>query len=156
VKASKSGVKRQAKPRRGTRLVIGGASLVVLAAFALPTSVLMLAGMIPAGVAAIVDRHPRKLLARTVATMNFAGVMPFAIKLWVGVNSMTGLASLLASPFSWLAFYGAAGIGWLLYLGAPAVTTLLMRQSLVTRRETLETLQRNLIKEWGEEIAKLP
>ncbi|HWK46062.1 MAG TPA: hypothetical protein VNT30_15175 [Stellaceae bacterium] len=143
---------RPPKGRGSMGLVVGTLSLVLLAGFALPTCVLFVAGMLPSGVAMVVDRHPRKFLAISVSIMNLAGVLPVAIKLWTGVNTMVGLTALLANVFVWLAFYGAAGVGWLLHFGMPIIATAVLKKSLANRRKALGTFQQKLVEEWGEEV----
>lgn len=125
----------------------------VLAIFALPLLIVFLAGMIPTAVAAIVDRDPEKLAAIAVGPLNFAGTLPIMLEVMQNGNDMGAMGIALGSPFSWLVMYGAAAMGWLLYMGLPAMTSNIVAKQSERQIEKLVERQRELVGEWGPEVA---
>lgn len=132
-----------------TVLLVG----TVLAIFALPLLIVFVAGMIPTVVAAIVDRDPEKLAAISVGPLNFAGTLPIMLEVMQNGNDMGAMGIALGSPFSWLVMYGAAGFGWLLYMGLPAMTSNVVAKQSERQIEKLIERQRELVGEWGPEVA---
>ena len=79
------------------------APLVCLAFF--PTILLLLIGMAPSIVAYIVDKRPRKVKARSISYLNFAGCLPYALKLWMGQNTISGVLELVFEPSTLMIMY---------------------------------------------------
>ncbi|MFC7333223.1 hypothetical protein [Rhodocista pekingensis] len=145
---------RYAGERRG-----GGGLLLLLALIlpfglvVMPTTILMLAALVPTLVAYVVDRDPEKSAPLTVGAMNLCGVMPFAIRLWQDGHTIELTMRMLADPYTWLVMYGGAAIGWLLYFGIPPLVAgaVVMRDG--TRIREMEEQRRLLVEEWGPEVA---
>lgn len=124
--------------------------IVVMAfLFALPTVPILLLGMIPTGVALLVDRTPGKTAAVCVAGLNFAGVAPFIAMLWDGTNTLNQSFRIMTDIYSWLGMYGAAAVGWLLFLGLPPVVGSFLRIHAAQRVAHLRARQAKLKEEWG-------
>jgi len=132
-----------------TLMVIG---LTVLALTALPLCILVVAGALPTAVAILVDRHPRRYLARTVGAMNLAGVIPGALRPWEMGISFSSLQQVVASPYQWLVMYGSAGLGWLLFFFVPPVVAMVLDVQFEDRKRRLEARAKALVEEWGEEV----
>ncbi len=85
--ASRRGV---AGKRRGKRARSSGAGILWLffavavpaSVVALPTVLVLAAGMVPSMVALVVDRAPNRTAGITVGSLNLCGVMPFLLELW--------------------------------------------------------------------------
>ena len=118
----------------------------------LPTTVLILTGMLPTIVSILIDRDPQRYTSMTVGLMNTAGVIPLLIKLWVMDESMETSLHLLSDPVSWLMMYGAATFGWLIFFTVPPIVQTLINQHLKLRISGLEHKQQAMVKEWGEDI----
>ncbi len=127
--------------------------ITVLAVTALPLCILLLLGMLPTGVAILVDQHRGRYLARSVGAMNLAGMTPATLQLWTAGISFAGLHTVIANPFTWLAVYGAAAVGWLLHSAVPPMVTMVVEAQAVEMRRRLEARAEALIEEWGEEVA---
>lgn len=146
-----------AKSRRGknsgsaaiTLTIIG---IVTLALTALPLCILVIAGLLPTGVAVVVDRHRRRYLARTVGAMNIAGVVPGALRMWEAGITFVSLQQVIESPMSWLVMYGAASIGWVLYFCVPPVVAMVLEVRVDDTKRRLESRTQLLIDEWGDEV----
>jgi hypothetical protein len=157
--AKLAAVSRKPRGRAGRAARRGGvpvtfAIIVVvgLALTALPLCALVLAGTLPTAVAAIVDRHRRRYLARTVGAMNLAGVMPSALRMWEAGISFDSLRQVIDSPYSWLIMYGAAAAGWVLYFCVPPVVAMVLEIKVDEAKHRLEARAKALIEEWGEEV----
>jgi hypothetical protein len=126
--------------------------VVVLAMTALPLCILVVAGTLPTVVAALVDRHQRRYLARTVGAMNLAGVLPGALHMWESGITFASLQQVIDSPYNWLVMYGAAAVGWVLYFCVPPVVAMVVEIKVDESKRRLEARAKALIEEWGEEV----
>ena len=155
-KASPKASAKQAVPRRGssrgTVTTIAVVFFTALAVTALPLCILLIAGMLPTGVAIVVDRNRKRYLARAVGAMNLAGVLPGALQLWGAGLTFSALHHVIGSPFTWLAMYGAAALGWMVSFAATPVARLVIDAHADETRRRLENRAQALIEEWGEEV----
>jgi hypothetical protein len=126
--------------------------IAALGVMALPICILIVAGALPTVVAVLVDRHPRRYLARTVGAVNVAGVLPGALRVWEAGISFPSLGHVIASPLNWLVMYGAAGLGWLLFFSVPPVVSMFMEMKVEDTTRRLEARAKGLTEEWGEEV----
>jgi hypothetical protein len=152
----KTETKPEKKPRkkRGKLKFIFVLIVVGLAMpFMLPTVLLLVAGFIPTYVAFATDDDPDKTGAASVAALNFAGIVPFLIDLWVKGQTATNALLILKDSNSWLIILGAAAIGQLIAYAVPqAIATL----SLTNADVRVKALRKNLdvLKDsWGAEVA---
>ena len=126
------------------------APMVVFAFF--PTILLMVIGLAPSIVAFIVDKRPGKVTARAIGYLNVAGCLPYAIKLWTGQNTITGVLSLVSEPSVLMIIYSSAAVGWMLnVIMAPIMMAYLAVQHELKIR-SIGNRQEQLIKEWGGEV----
>ena len=120
--------------------------------FALPTVILLVLGLLPSIVAAIVDRRDEKYAAYCVGGFNLSGVMPYLLTLWSTGDSMHALGGILTSPFAWLVMYGAAALGWLANYWTPQVTMRVRRVRDRAEVARLRKRQEQILEEWGAEV----
>jgi hypothetical protein len=133
-------------------LAVFGLLLTVLVATALPLCVLLLTGMVPSVVAALVDRDTRRYLTAAVTITNLAGlVLPGLALLKLGM-SLTSAQAVLIDPRNWLIMYGAAGIGWVVNAAMLALARIVLgvRDDREGRRLASEAAR--LVEEWGPEV----
>ena len=132
-----------------TVAVLCGTALVVTA---LPLCVLLLAGMLPSVVAAMVDRHPRRYLTATVAILHLAGLVLPALTLVKLGMSLAGAQQVLIDPRNWLIMYGAAGTGWVVNAAMQTLARIILgiRDERVERH--LHKQAEQLVQEWGAEV----
>ena len=126
------------------------APLVVIAFF--PTILLLVIGMAPSIVALIVDKRPRKVTARAIGYLNFAGVLPYAFKLWTGQNTISGVMELVLDPTALLIMYCAAAVGWTLNIVMPPIMSAYLAVRHESKLRSIGSRQEQLIKEWGSEV----
>jgi hypothetical protein len=130
------------------------AGLIVTLMFVmLPTALVLVIGGLPTLVAVVVDRHPRHYLTRCVGFLNFAGVAPYLVKIWMNHTTLAAI-QLLTNPYAWLVMYSSAALGWIVYLSAPSIAWLQVELTGVRRAKALKARQRQLIEEWGDEVAE--
>jgi hypothetical protein len=127
-------------------------SLCAALVIAFPTMILLAVGMVPTVVAYIVDLSPGRYLCRCVASLNFAGVFPYIMKLWTSGHSTAGAFKIAADPYAWLVMFAAAGLGWLMFTGVPGVAAAVQSFNAKRTVESLKDRQRALVEEWGKGV----
>jgi hypothetical protein len=123
------------------------------AAMLLPTTLLILIGMIPTFVAAYIDRTKEQTAGLTVGAMNAAGVLPYLIELWRIGHTVDQSIQLLADPMTLLTMYGAAAMGWILYLNIPPLMKVLAMRRRRSEADRLRSDMKELINTWGVDVA---
>lgn len=154
-KTAKPVVTRQSG-RRGSLhvLVLAFATIaIVLMVFAAPALIVFLIGMAPTAVAIFIDRDPRKYASVSVAAMNFAGVSFYLADFLMGTASLSRALELVSNVFVLAVIYSAAAAGWVMILAMPPVTAVVMKALADNRIQTLRKEQRELVDNWGEEVA---
>jgi len=148
------GMEQSMTPRRRRRLSIWWWMLLPPALiFALANVIVLLCGMLPTVVAAIIDRRDDKYSAYTVGGFNLAGVLPWLLYASRKGGNYEGLMAVISSPWAWLSWYLAAAIGWGVFFIIPHVA---IRIQTMRDRQTMASLRRRqqaIIAEWGIEVA---
>ena len=111
-------------------------------------------GMIPSGVAFLIDRTRRKHAARTVAWMNLAGCLVVILELWTGGGSIALALELLVEPLNWVIMFGAAAFGWVIYFPLPPIVAGYLTLSQEMKLKELAKKQKALEKEWGKDVRR--
>lgn len=120
-----------------------------------PTVIVLFFGLLPTLVAYIIDRSKGKAATFCVGGVNFVGVFPYIISLWTERNTVDAAMAIVSDLFVMLVMYSAAAFGWLLFLAMPTVVSsfvLVLQQRKVAQ---LRAEQKELIEEWGPEVAAL-
>jgi hypothetical protein len=151
-RAQEPGGPRRHQSSGSVVVTLGVIVVTVMAVAALPLCLLVVAGMLPSLAAAAVDRTPRRYFARTVGAMNLAGLAPGVLRLWEAGMTFASLRQVASSPWTWLAVYGAAGLGWLLFSSAPTVARVLLDVKVDETQRRLEARAKALVEEWGDEV----
>ncbi|HXA69938.1 MAG TPA: hypothetical protein VNW24_05785 [Stellaceae bacterium] len=146
-----------ARPRRRTARRSVTPTLAILAALLLtatelPLAILLLAGLVPSMVAALIDRTRARYLTRAVGFMNLAGLSPLVMQLWGRGLTMIGLADILSRPVNWLIMYGAAAIGWVLFLGMPSLARIFVDIRADQLQQDLKARAARLVQDWGDDV----
>lgn len=126
---------------------------LVIAVVFLPTTVMLLFGMAPTLVIAMVDKSGKKLKAFTVGAMNLAGCSPFLFELWTGGNDFTKSFEIIFDPQAIIIIYAAAMVGYLVEWICTAMVSGFMYQKGVSRRKAILKHQEELKQRWGETVA---
>lgn len=126
--------------------------IVLLLVAALPTVLLLAFGMLPGIVALIIDRTEERSATFCVGGLNFCGVFPYLMELWVQDNNLSQSMYMLTNVFVLAVMYGGACMGWMLYLSLPPVIASFIQVMSERRLEQLRGTQRKILDEWGDEI----
>ncbi|MBL6945739.1 MAG: hypothetical protein ISR47_03790 [Rhodospirillales bacterium] len=111
-------------------------------------------GMPPTLVAWMIDRTYQKSATYCVAGLNFCGLFPYLLDLWLGLHSVDSAFSMMSDVFTLLAIYGSAAFGWMMFIAIPPVVATFLTVIAQRRVAQLRTLQRDIISEWGEGVAR--
>ncbi len=125
---------------------------MILLLVSMASLVLVVFGMLPTFVALLIDRSAQRFAFYSVLAMNFAGVFPFLLDLWMGSNSMSMAVDSLTDVFSLFTMYGCAALGWIFYIITPPIVTTAMTFIAQRRVAILRARQKKLLAEWGEEV----
>ncbi|HLG89811.1 MAG TPA: hypothetical protein VKZ79_21745 [Alphaproteobacteria bacterium] len=147
---------KPAKKGAGFGYKILGFLLLILGLMLLPSSTLLMAGMLPTFIAFLTDSDRRKTSAISVGTVNICGVIPFEIQLWEGANTMAQVGQMLRHVETWAVMYGAAVIGSVIYYAVPPVVGGFIALQSAARVAELERKQAQLREAWGDEVSKAP
>lgn len=110
--------------------------------------------MLPTLVAAVIDKSPQKTLWLTIGSVNLAGTVPAWFALWDQGAHLTDAITVLSNPAVLLVAFGAAAAGWVIHMNVtPLVAAMIIRRN-ESRVKDIEKRQRELIRKWGEDIAK--
>lgn len=139
---------------KGTILgVIIGIVFALMAVILLPTTIVILVGLVPSAVAFFVDTSRERLLGSTVLCMNIAGLLPAVLRLWKQGHTMDMAITLISQPSVLVVILVSSGVGWLLYIYMPQFVSKLARKRAEVRIRTLERLQGELIEQWSKAVA---
>lgn len=146
----KSKKKKAGKPGISPWLIV--TIMTPVAIFAMPTTLLLVAGMVPTVIAWIVDRDPEKYAPMTVGALNFCGILPFLLDLWKHQHTVLAATRTLADPLTWMIMLGAAGVGWVIYYSVPPMVVSFELARSQRRIEAQNTRKKDLVEEWGVEV----
>jgi len=125
---------------------------ILLALVSLPSIILVAGGIIPTFVAWVCDRSDEKYSTFCVGGLNFSGIFPYMLTLWVENHSIEAAMEIFSDVFALVVMYGAAGIGWALFLSLPPVVAAFINVMAQTRLATLKKNQTQLVEDWGPEV----
>ena len=143
---------RRSRAARGQTATSTIVFSTLLAAVSLPLCVVLAAGMLPTGVALLVDRSPRRYLAWTVGASNLAGMVWPVAALLRSELSLRGALHMLGDPRNWLAMYGGAAIGWGLSEAMPILARVILEFRANEAERKLRRRAAQLEDEWGGEV----
>ena len=135
-------------------LILGvGAVLALLIAFSLPSLIVLMVGLLPTGVAFIIDRSDQRTGTFCVGGMNLCGVFPYVLELWTENHTTTAAKEIVSDVLSLLVMYAAAGFGWMIFLAIPPVIATFLSIIAQTRVKALRATQQEIVNTWGPEVA---
>ena len=115
-------------------------------------AVILLVGMIPTIVAAIVDRSEGRMRAVTVGAINFAGCTPFLVEVFKKGNTIETAITYITQPRTIVVMYMAAGMGYLIDWAMTGIVSAIMVQRAKARIKEIKKDQKDLIERWGVEV----
>lgn len=116
-------------------------------------SIVLVIGMLPTIVVAMVDKTSDKTKVMTIGFMNFAGCFPYCYQLFEKSHDTAAVLTLILNPTNIIIMYAAALLGYIIEWGVVGFVANIMvqkgRQRLVNIKKTQETLA----KKWGSEVS---
>jgi len=125
--------------------------MVVISA---PTVIVVGFGLLPTGVAFIIDRSDQKYATFCVGGLNTCGVFPYLLKIWTDTHSIDAAFDIITDVFSLSVMFAAAGFGWMLFLSIPPVISAVLNVLAERRVQVLREVQRKIIEEWGNSVTE--
>lgn len=144
--------KNKPKKSGGFKLIFFMVLVGCMVPFGVPT-LLVCSGLFPTLIALVIDRDENRAGFATIAYMNFAGVLPFILDLWMNGQTMDVALRIVRDPFTWVVMLGSAGVGQLiLFAIPPAIAGMVINKKanrLVKLREGIKQLETI----WGPDVA---
>lgn len=126
------------------------AALACAALFA-PTSVIIFFGMLPTIAANVMDRSIQKSRTIAVGLMNFTGVMPFLLELWLSPapNSIDHALQIMVQPKAIIIMYTIAAAGYAIEAAITGMVATVMQQRATSRLKQIESTLKEMQDRWG-------
>lgn len=134
---------------KGQVLFIAG---IFTGAIFLPSTILLLVGMIPTPFALLTDRTRAKSKVITVGAMNLAGCSPFLFQLWTVDHSYGKSLSIVTDPFAIVVMWSAAAVGYILNWSMTGIVSSVLYQRGQARQKGIQKRQKELVERWGQEV----
>jgi glucan phosphoethanolaminetransferase (alkaline phosphatase superfamily) len=150
---------KAAKGRKRKKISLTGVILMiaflVTAMVFYPTTIILVAGMVPTLVAFMTDDQPQRLGPITVGCLNFCGVCAILMQLWMVEHSFNYAMELITAPLNWLIMYAAAALGWGVWYAIPALYAGASVAAARSRLESLRKSREELLQEWGADLNRI-
>lgn len=143
---------RRKKKKIGAKGQLLGIVGLFTAIVFMPTTIVLLMGMMPTIVAAVIDRTGKGTKALTVGAMNIAGCTPFLIDLWTKGHTPEMAVTIISDPRTMIVIFSAAGIGYLISWAMSGIVGTIMIQRGGGRLKDIKKRQASLIERWGREV----
>jgi hypothetical protein len=140
------------KKRKSLSMTILSAFVLLTAVVFMPTTVIVLFGMLPTIVIVFFDSSKKKTKAMTVGFLNFAGCTPFILHLWHSGHAMENAVMIAFDPRFMIVMCSAAGIGHLIDWAMSGIVGTVMLERGKSRIEEIKKHQKSLIDRWGVEV----
>lgn len=133
--------------------MILGVFAAIMAVMMLPTTLVVVIGLVPSAVAFFVDTSRDRMLGPIVMSLNVAGVLPLVLKLWQHGHTMNAAVDILTEPFMMALVLTPSAFGWLLFNYTPQLVSGIMRRRAESRIRTLEKYQEDLVQQWSNAVS---
>jgi hypothetical protein len=147
-----SNASAQPAPRKSKGTLLAICLVTPVAILLLPSTLVLLAAMVPTLVARIVDPGPGRHLTISVGSLNLAGSLWFIHLLWSAGQSFSAVLPTLSDIIGWLAALLGAGLGWTIYSMMPAISRSIASTKSSLRLGRVRKAQVELVEQWGEPV----
>ncbi len=128
------------------------ACIIVAGVVFLPTSILLVIGMLPSIVAFVVSARVSGAKVSTITAMNLAGCIPFVFKLWSAGNDFEMSMDIVTNMRYLSIMYMAAAFGYMIDWVVTGIVSSFLYQRGIKRMEEIKKRQKELKKHWGEAV----
>jgi hypothetical protein len=129
-----------------------GVFMLIAAIIFMPTTILLLLGMIPTIVVAVIDRSGKGTKSLTIGSMNLAGCSPFLIELWSNGHTAELAVSIVTNPLSMSVMWGASLVGYLINWAMSGIVATVMTKRGKVRIKDIKKKKARMIERWGIEV----
>ncbi len=143
--------KKKKKKASGKGQLLGIFGLFTAVIF-MPTTIVLLMGMIPTVIAAVTDRTGKGTKALTVGAMNLAGCTPFLIELWSTGHTPEIAVTIITDPRAMSVMFASAGVGYLISWAMSGIVGTVLVQRSGVRIKDIKKKQEALVQRWGVEV----
>ncbi len=119
-----------------------------------PTLLVLLSGMIPSIVAALLNTSRIGGNLAAMIALNLSGVIPVLGILWQRGHNLDEAFIILSDPYMWLAMFGGAGIATFLSWGVPIFVFAVYEVKAKSAARKLMRQRTKLLEEWGDQLAE--
>jgi hypothetical protein len=119
-----------------------------------PTMLVLLSGMIPSIVAALLNTRRGNGNLPAMIALNLSGVIPVLGILWQRGGTFHEAFILLVDVYMWLAMFGGAGIAMFLTWSVPVCMYAIYDVQAKSSVRKLLKQQRKLVEEWGAQVGE--
>jgi hypothetical protein len=141
-----------AKPKKGKGIGIFIIASFIGAILLKWSFIFFVVGMLPTGLAYLVDHDKNKYMFYTVAALNFSGVFPDMMAMSAQGGTFNAVTSRLSDITVWTTMYSAAALGWGIVWLSPIIASMALEMIYRGRIAHMETIQKRMEDEWGTEI----
>ncbi len=127
--------------------------LMIAAVVFLPSTIMLLLGMLPTLVAGLSDRTPQKLKAVTVGCLNLAACFPFWLDMVMAGHTTEQAMHMIGQPATIIVMYMGAGAGYGLDMFLTQMVARFVAQQGRGRLQRIKEQQKKLIDRWGQEVS---
>lgn len=134
------------------RFILIAFLLVVVSFLFWESASLFWVGMLPTGVAWIIDRSKQKSKTLTVGAMNFAGCFPYLMGIWTAFDPAVLSARYLGDPLTIIIIYGAAFVGYVINYASVSAFSSYAAGRAKAQVSRIDKERKALEKRWGKKV----
>jgi len=127
------------------------ASLLMSVVF-LASTLLLLVGMLPTIIAALIVQKKYKHKVLTIGAMNFSGCFPYLMYIWNSTDRMTSMLETLSDPLTVVVMYSAAAVGYILNHLITRLVRVFMLHNADKKLDKIEREKEKLELRWGKKV----
>jgi hypothetical protein len=127
--------------------------ILLTAVVFMPSTILLIFGMMPTIVSAAFGSAEKKSRAITVGAFNICGCTIFLLHLWGIGHEIDNAVLIVTDPRSIIVMWCMAGVGYLFDWALTGVVARFMVDKGNTRVEEIKKQQKELIERWGPEVS---
>lgn len=143
---------RRNRKKPGLKAQIFSAFILLAAIACMPTTILLIFGMLPTIAAVVADKSRTGSKSLSIGAMNLAGCMPFLIDLWTKGNTSDLSVQIVTDPRTIIVIWLSAGVGYLINWSMAGIVSTLMVQRSGARLKDIKRRQDDLAERWGREV----
>lgn len=127
---------------------------LVAAVLFMPSTMILMAGMMPTIAANVIDKSRQKSRAISVGMMNLAGCMPFLLELWMGAspNSIDAAMGIIVQPKTIIIIYTIAAAGYAIEAAITGMVATVMQQRAHARLKDIDRDLKELVNRWEDYV----